>query len=79
MSRFSNIVEIREENLSVTEKNIYIYISEGEEISENMNDTEIEYDLVEGPINIDRSSNERTRVSQYLNIFNEEKCISASG
>ena len=60
-------------------KKIYIYISEGEEISENMNDTEIEYDLVEGPINIDRASNERTRVSQYLNIFNEEKCSSASG
>ena len=79
MSRLSNIVEIREENLSVTEKKIYIYISEGVEISENMNDTEIEYDLVEGPINIDRASNERTRVSQYLNIFNEEKCSSASG
>lgn len=44
-----------------------------------MNDIEIEYDLVEGPINIDRASNERTRVSQYLNIFNEEKCSSASG
>ena len=76
MSRFSNIVEIREENLSATEKK---NILEGEEISENMNDTEIEYDLVEDPLNIHRSSNERTHVSQYLNIFNKEKCIIASG
>lgn len=44
-----------------------------------MNDTEIEYDLVEDPLNIHRSSNERTHVSQYLNIFNKEKCIIASG
>ena len=76
MSRFSNIVEIREENLCVTEK----YISEGKEISENMNDIEIEYALVEDPLNIRRSaSNESTLVLEYRNIFNKEKVLLHQG
>ena len=61
MFRIYDIVETQEENESVTEKNI----SNGK-MSENMNDTEIDYASVEDPLNIHKSaSNETTLFSVF--------------
>ena len=47
---FSDIAETQEENKSVTEK----VISGGKEISENMNNAEIEYASVKDPLSVHR-------------------------
>ena len=58
MFRFSNIVKIQGENGSAIEK----IISEGKEMSENINDTESEIECasVEDPLNIHRISSNWT-------------------
>ena len=61
MFRFSDIIEIGGENKNVTHKGI----SEGEEVSENRDDTKTEYASDENPLKINRStSNETTLVSE---------------
>ena len=49
-------------------------------MSENINDTEIEYASVEVPLNIHKSAaNETTLFSEIPNIINEENIIIAPG
>ena len=78
MFRFSNIVKIQGENGSAIEK----IISEGKEMSENINDTknETECASVKDPLNIHRiSSNGQLFFSQIPNITNEENFIIVPG
>ena len=76
MFRFSDIVEIQEENECVTEK----VFSDEKELGENMNDAEIDYASVENPLNIHRFPlNEATLISEIPNLINEENVIIAPG
>ena len=64
------------DNLSVLLKKSF---SDGKETTGNINDrSEIEFTLVEDPLNMHRtSSNETTLVSQIPNIINKENVIIA--
>ena len=69
---FPILLKLKKKIESVTEK----IIPDGKEMSENMNDTEIEYVSVKDPVNIHRSaSNDTTLVSEVPNMVNEENVI----
>ena len=65
--RFSDIVKIQGENKTAIEK----IISDRTEISESINDTEIEYASVEDPQGTQRAAS-TALISEISNIFNEE-------
>ena len=68
--RFSDIVKIQGENKTAIEK----IISDRTEISESINDTEIEYTSVQDPLDIQRTASTGL-IFEILNIFNEESFI----
>ena len=68
--RFSDIVKIQGENKTTVEK----IISDRTEISESINDTEIEYASVEDPLDMQRTASTGL-IFEILNIFNEESFI----
>ena len=72
--RFSVIVKIQGENKTAIEK----IISDRTEISESINDTEIEYASVEDPQGMQRTAS-TALISEISNIFNEESFIIAPG
>ena len=77
MFKFSDIVEIKGQTDCVTSKNI----SDGKEITENINDrSETEFASVEDPLILHRTaSNETTLVSEIPNIINDKNVIIAPG
>ena len=72
--RFSDIVKIQGENKTAIEK----IISDRTEISESINDTEIEYASVEDPQGMQRTAS-TALISEISKIFNEESFIIAPG
>ena len=72
--RFSDIVKIQGENKTTVEK----IISDRTEISESINDTEIECASVEDPLDMQRTASTGL-IFEILNIFNEESFITAPG
>ena len=74
MLRFSDIVKIQGENNTAIEK----IISDRTEVSESINDTEIEYASVEDPQGMQRTAS-TALISEISNIFNEESFIIAPG
>ena len=68
--RFFDIVKIQGENKTAIEK----IISDRTEISESINDTEIEYASVEDPLDMQRTASTGL-IFEILNIFNEESFI----
>ena len=72
--RFSDIVKIQGENNTAIEK----IISDRTEVSESINDTEIEYASVEDPQGMQRTAS-TALISEISNIFNEESFIIAPG
>ena len=76
MFRFSDIVEIQGETEGVTAINI----SDGKEITENVNYKKKKFPSVEDPLNMySATSNEITLVSEIPNIINEENVVIAPG
>ena len=79
MFRFSNInFEIQGENESIAKK----IILDGKEMRENINHIEsrTEYASVEGPLNMHRtSSNKTTLISEIPNVINNQNVIIAPG
>ena len=74
MLRFSDIVKIQGENNTAIEK----IISDRTEVSESINDTEIESASVEDPQGMQRTAS-TALISEISNIFNEESFIIAPG
>ena len=68
--RFSDIVKIQGENKTAIEK----IISDRTEISESINDTEIEYASVQDLLDMQRTAS-TSLIFEILNIFNEESFI----
>ena len=76
MFRFFDTVKTQDENETVTEKIYFRW----KEMSENTNDTEVEFASVEELLNIHRSeSNKTTLVSEIPNIINKVNVIIAPG